>query len=61
VEAGHKGRRKEGVYVFVSTYENRRMKPAEIVLRREGGGKRQNMMGAGVGGLNPTKIYFKRI
>jgi hypothetical protein len=27
---------------FVSIYENRRMKPVEIVLRREGGGKRKN-------------------
>jgi hypothetical protein len=27
---------------FVSVYENRRMKLAEIVLRREGGGKREN-------------------
>jgi hypothetical protein len=27
---------------FVSIYENRRMKPAEIVLRRGGGEKREN-------------------
>jgi hypothetical protein len=27
---------------FVSIYENRRMKPVEIVLRRWGGGKREN-------------------
>jgi hypothetical protein len=27
---------------FVSIYENRRMKPVEIVLRREERGKREN-------------------
>jgi hypothetical protein len=27
---------------FVSIYENRRMKPVEIVLRRREGGKREN-------------------
>jgi hypothetical protein len=27
---------------FVSMYDNRRMKPVEIVLRRGGGGKKEN-------------------
>jgi hypothetical protein len=35
--------------------KNRRMKPVEIVLRREEGGKKEN------GRVNPTKIYFKHI
>jgi hypothetical protein len=41
---------------FVSTYENRRMKLVEIVLRRGGGRKRENDEG-----VHPTKIYFKHI
>jgi hypothetical protein len=39
---------------FVSIYENRRMKPVEIVLRRERG-KRT------IEGVNPTKIYCKDV
>jgi hypothetical protein len=30
---------------FVFMYENRRMKPIEIVLRREGGGKKNDGVG----------------
>jgi hypothetical protein len=41
---------------FVSMYENRRVKPVEIVLRREEGGSRQK-----IEGINPTKIYCKHI
>jgi hypothetical protein len=41
---------------FVSIYENRRMKPAEIVLRR-GVGEKGRMME----GVNPTKTHFKHI
>jgi hypothetical protein len=33
------------MYVFVSIYENRRLKLVEIVLRRTGGGKRENYRG----------------
>jgi hypothetical protein len=40
---------------FVSIYENRRMKPVEIVLRREGG------RGRTIEGVNPTKIYCKHV
>jgi hypothetical protein len=40
---------------FVSTYENRRMKPAEIVLRSRRG-KRERWRG-----VNPAKRYFKHI
>jgi hypothetical protein len=36
-------------------YENRTVKPVEIVLR-SGGGMRDND-----GGVNPIKIYFKHI
>jgi hypothetical protein len=41
---------------FVSIYENRRMKPVEIVLRREEEGRGRRMEG-----VNPTKIYCKHI
>jgi hypothetical protein len=41
---------------FVSLYENRKMKPVEIVLRRGRLGKREND-----GGINLTKIYSKHI
>jgi hypothetical protein len=39
---------------FLSIYENRRMKPVEIVLKVGEGdkGKRENMVG-----VNPIKIY----
>jgi hypothetical protein len=40
--------------VFI--YENRRMKPVEIVLRRKGEGRGRTMEG-----INPSKIYFKYI
>jgi hypothetical protein len=43
-----------GMY-FVSIYENRRMKPVEIVLRRGEGGRGR------MEGGNPTKVYFKHI
>jgi hypothetical protein len=33
------------VYVFCTTYENRRMKPVEAVLRKWGGQKRENKGG----------------
>jgi hypothetical protein len=39
---------------FESIYENRKMKPVEIVLRR---GKRER--GKMMEEVNPTKIYFK--
>jgi hypothetical protein len=39
---------------FVSIHENRRMKPVEIVLRRERG-KREN------NGGGKSKIYYKHI
>jgi hypothetical protein len=42
---GHKERGNKGEYggcIFISIYENRRMKPVEIVLRKEGEGKRKN-------------------
>jgi hypothetical protein len=56
---GDVGARKRGMKVymvmhFVSIYENRRMKPVDIILR--GGGGREND-----GGVNPTKIYFKHM
>jgi hypothetical protein len=38
---------------FVFIYENRRMKPLEIVLRK---GKKEEREG-----VNPTKLYFKHI
>jgi hypothetical protein len=41
---------------FVSIYENTRMKPIEIILRK-GEGIRGRMME----GVDPTKIYFKHI
>jgi hypothetical protein len=39
--------KKGGIMVdcFVSTYENRRMKPVVIVLRRGGGGRGRRMKG----------------
>jgi hypothetical protein len=49
-EGGHKEKGNEGM-CFVSIYENRSMKPVEIVLRREG--KKE--------GVNLTKIYCKHI
>jgi hypothetical protein len=42
---GQKEREKEGKCgrnIFVLVYEKKTMKPVEIVLRREGGEKRQN-------------------
>jgi hypothetical protein len=59
-EGWHKERVNEGVYggcVFVSIYENRRMKPLEIVIKRGGRRERGRMME----GVNPTKIYYKCI
>jgi hypothetical protein len=41
---------------FISIYENRRMKPVEIVLRMRGWEKREND-----GGGKSSKIYFKYI
>jgi hypothetical protein len=41
---------------FVCIYENRRMQPVEIVLRREKGGRRKTMEG-----VNLTKIYCNYI
>jgi hypothetical protein len=41
---------------FLFRYKNRRIKPDEIVLRRKGWGKRENMER-----VNPTKIYYKHI
>jgi hypothetical protein len=41
---------------FVSINENRRMKPVEIVLRREEVGRGRTMEE-----VNPTKIYCKHI
>jgi hypothetical protein len=41
---------------FVSIYENRRIKPAEIVLEWGKGGRRRMMER-----VNPTKILFKHI
>jgi hypothetical protein len=41
---------------FVSIYENRRMKPIGIVLKRREERKRENDAG-----VNPTKIYCKHI
>jgi hypothetical protein len=41
---------------FVFIYDNRRMKPVEIVLRRRGG-KKERMME----GINVTMIYCKFI
>jgi hypothetical protein len=38
---------------FEFIYENRRMKPVEIVLRRGKGGRERRMKG-----VNPTKIYY---
>jgi hypothetical protein len=40
---------------FVSTYENRKTKPVETVLRKVGWGRGKMMEG-----VNPTKIYFKQ-
>jgi hypothetical protein len=42
--------------VDVSIYENRRMKPVEIVLRRGGEERREND-----GGVNLPKVYHKHI
>jgi hypothetical protein len=39
---------------FASIYENRRIKPVEIVLR-SGRGRKND------GGVNPTKMYFNHI
>jgi hypothetical protein len=42
---GHKEKENECEYcgcIFVFTYENRRLKPVEIVLRRRGEEKREN-------------------
>jgi hypothetical protein len=41
---------------FASIHENRRMKSAEIVLRRRKGGRGRTMET-----VNPTDIYFKPI
>jgi hypothetical protein len=41
---------------FAFMYENRRMKPVEIVLRRAEGGRRRMMEG-----VNLTTIYCKHI
>jgi hypothetical protein len=41
---------------FLSTYENRRMKSVEIVLRRKAGGRGRMMEG-----INPTRIYSKHM
>jgi hypothetical protein len=41
---------------FVSIYENSRMNPVEIVLKREKWRKREND-----GGINLTNIYYKHI
>jgi hypothetical protein len=38
---------------FTSIYKNRRVKPVQIVLRRGGGGKREN------DGRGKSKIYCK--
>jgi hypothetical protein len=40
---------------FLSTYENRRIKPFEIILMG-GGRKRENMEG-----INSTKLYCKHM
>jgi hypothetical protein len=40
---------------FVFIYENRRMKPGDIVLRREGGGGRRTREG-----VKLIKIYWKQ-
>jgi hypothetical protein len=40
---------------FVFLYENRRMKPGEIILRREGGGGRRIREG-----VKLIKIYWKQ-
>jgi hypothetical protein len=40
---------------FVSTYDNRRMKPVEIVLRRQGREKRED------DGEGKSKIHCKHI
>jgi hypothetical protein len=55
---GHKERVNKGEYggcILYSYYENRRMKPAEIVLIRDGG------EGTMMEGANLTKIYCKHI
>jgi hypothetical protein len=41
-----KGEMSVNVVYFVSIYENRRIKPVEIVLRGDGGGKRKNDRGS---------------
>jgi hypothetical protein len=41
---------------FAYIYENRRMKPVEIVLRRKEGGREKTREEA-----NPTRIYCKHI
>jgi hypothetical protein len=41
---------------FISIYENRRMKPADIALRKGEGGK-----GRTTEGVNLTKVYCKDI
>jgi hypothetical protein len=40
----------------VSIYENRKMTPVKIVLRRGGGGRGRMMEE-----VNPTKVFFKNI
>jgi hypothetical protein len=42
------------VMCFITIHENRRVKPVEIVLRKEKGGRGRTMEG-----VNSAKIYFK--